>query len=52
MTEDRERELLRHVPTLRCKGQIDGFRRQISDQGETVTGRLEVALIERERACA
>jgi len=45
MTEARERELLRAVPTLRCKGQIEGFRSQMADQGEKPTGALEAALV-------
>lgn len=51
MTIERERELLRHVPTLRCKGQIEGFLAQLQAQGETVTGALMAALVKRERAC-
>jgi hypothetical protein len=44
MTEDREAELLRQVPTLRCLEQIEGFRDQIAAQGETVTAGLMAAL--------
>ena len=45
MTETRERELLRAVPTLRCRGQIEGFRAQLAEQGEKPTGALESALV-------
>lgn len=45
MTETREAELLRAVPTLRCAGQIEGFRAQLADQGETITGAVEAALV-------
>lgn len=50
MTEDRERELLCHVPTLRCAEEIGGFRAQLAAQGETPSGALQVRLLERERA--
>lgn len=52
MTDAREAHLIRMARTLRCKGEIAGFRAQLADQGETVTGRLQVALVERERAVA
>jgi len=45
MTEARERELLRAVPTLRCAGEIEGFRAQLAEQGEKPTGALEAALV-------
>lgn len=48
MTEARESELLRAVPTLRCKGQIEGFRAQIAEQGETLTGAITAALAKQE----
>lgn len=50
MTEDRERHLIGMARTLRCKGQIEGFRNQLRDQGEMPSGALVAALIERERA--
>ena len=45
ISEAREAELLRAVPTLHCKGQIEGFRAQLADQGEKPTGALEAALV-------
>lgn len=51
MDDRREAHLIRMARTLRCKGQIEGFRAQLADQGETITGRPAVALVERERAC-
>lgn len=45
MTEARETELIRIAATLRCNGQIAGFRKQLRDAGETITGALEAALI-------
>lgn len=48
MDEARERHLLGMIRTLRCKGQIEGFRGQLKEQGE-MTGTIAVALIERER---
>lgn len=45
MDETRERELLRAVPTLRCRGQIEGFRAQLADQGEKPTGAVEAAIV-------
>jgi hypothetical protein len=50
MDEARERHLLSQVPTLRCKGQIEGFRKMLADQGETPTGPLQAALLSREKA--
>ncbi|MFP5511191.1 MAG: hypothetical protein ACLGIP_18905 [Alphaproteobacteria bacterium] len=50
MNDDRERHLIGMARTLRCRGEIDGFRDQLRDQGETITGRLMAALAERERA--
>ena len=50
MDEARERHLVRMARSLRCKGEIEGFRNQLRDQGETITGRLMAALAERERA--
>ncbi len=52
MDESREAHLVRMARTLRCKAEIAGFRKQLADQGETITGRLQVALVERERAVA
>jgi hypothetical protein len=45
MTEAREAELLRAVPTLRCAGEIQGFRAQLEEQGEKPTGAVEAALV-------
>ena len=45
ISEAREADLLRAVPTLRCRGQIEGFRAQLADQGEKPTGALEAALV-------
>jgi len=52
MTESRERELLRAVPTLRCKGQIEGFRAQLAEQGETPTAALYQALLKQSERVA
>lgn len=49
MDDTRERELIRAARTLRCKGEIEGFRQQLAAQGETPTGPLNAALLERER---
>jgi hypothetical protein len=46
MTEDRERELLRQVPSLHSEEQITGFRGQLRDQGEELTSALYAALIQ------
>lgn len=51
MDDHRETHLIRMTRTLRCKAEIAGFRAQLADQCETITGRLAVALVERERAC-
>lgn len=45
MTEDRERELLRQVPTLRSTEEMDGFLAQLAAQGETPTAGLYQALL-------
>ena len=45
MTEDRERELLRQVPTLRSTEEMDGFRAQLTAQGETPSAALYQALM-------
>lgn len=45
MTEERERELLSKVHTLRCKDEITGFRDQMRDQGEEPTSALFKALL-------
>ena len=50
MTEAREAELIRAARTLRCRGEIEGFRAQLAAQGETLTGPLVAALLQRERA--
>lgn len=52
MTEARENELLRAVPTLRCAGQIEGFRAQLAEQGEKPTGALEAALLKQSERVA
>jgi len=49
MTDARERELIAAVAKLACRGEITGFRKQISDQGETITGPLQHALLAREK---
>jgi hypothetical protein len=51
MNDARETHLIRMARTLRCKGEVAGFRAQLADQGETVTGALMAALVERERMC-
>ena len=48
MTEARERELIRAAGTLRCKGEIEGFRAQMAEQGEQPTGALAAALVKQE----
>ena len=45
ISEAREAELLRAVPTLRCTAELDGFRAQMRDQGETPTAALYQALL-------
>ena len=45
ISEAREAELLRAVPTLRCTAELDGFRAQLRDQGETPTAALSQALL-------
>ena len=45
ISEAREADLLRAVPTLRCRGQIAGFRAQLAEQGEKPTGAVEAALV-------
>lgn len=52
MDEARERHLIGQVSTLRCKGQIEGFRSMLAEQGEKPTGPLQAALMDRERAVA
>lgn len=52
MTETRERELLRAVPTLRCTAELDGFRAQLRDQGETPTAALYQALLKQSERVA
>lgn len=48
MTDERERELLRIVRTMRCRDEIAGFRQQLNYQGETLTGALLIALARQE----
>ena len=43
MTEAREAEILRHIPTIRCLEEASGFREQLTAQGE-LTGAVMVAL--------
>lgn len=50
MDDTRERELIRAASTLRCRGEIEGFRKQLAAQGEKPTGALNAALLERERS--
>lgn len=45
MSEERERELMRHVHTIRSTAEMDGFRAQLSVQGETPTAGLYQALM-------
>lgn len=45
MTEERERELMRQVHTIRSTAEMDGFRAQLSVQGETPTAGLYQALM-------
>lgn len=47
MNQDRERELLRQVPTLRGTEEMDGFRAQLAAQGETPTAGLYAALMQK-----
>ena len=49
MDEARERELLRHVPTLRSREEMDGFRAQLAAQGETPSAGLIQALTQQEK---
>lgn len=50
MNEPREAELIRAARTLRCMGEVQGFRDYLRDTGETPTGPVNAALLERERA--
>jgi len=45
MTEERERELMRQVHTIRSTAEMDGFRAQLAAQGETPTAGLYQALM-------
>ncbi len=45
MTEARETELLRQVPTLRTTEELTGFRAQLAAQGETPTAALYQAIL-------
>ena len=45
MDENRERELLRAIPRLRCAGEVDGFRWWLGETGEKPTGPVEAALV-------
>jgi hypothetical protein len=46
MTEIRERELLRMVPTIRSTEELAGFREQLARQNETPSARLVQALMQ------
>lgn len=52
MSEAREAELLRAVPRLRCTAELDGFRAQLRDQGETPTAALYQALLKQSERVA
>ncbi len=52
MTAEREAELLRAIPTLRCTGQIDGFRAQLREQAETPTAALYQAMLKQSERVA
>ena len=55
MTEERERQLLSQVHTLRSAEEITGFRQQMREQGEEPTSALFAALIkqaDRVRRCS
>jgi len=52
ISETREAELLRAVPTLRCTAELDGFRAQLRDQGETPTAALYKALLKQSERVA
>ena len=45
MTEERERQLLAQIRTLRCKDEITGFRAQLREQGEEPTTAIFAGLI-------
>lgn len=47
MTPERERELMRHVPTLGCVEEAEGFLTNIKAQGEQVTTDLLAAVLSR-----
>ncbi len=47
MTEDRERELLAHVPTLRCMDELTSFRKAIVETDGPMPSTLYAALIQR-----
>lgn len=46
MTEAREAEILRHIPTIRCLEEASGFREGLSESGE-LTGVVMAALKKR-----
>ena len=52
ISEAREAELLRAVPTLRCTAELDGFRAQMRDQGETPTAALYQAILKQSERVA
>lgn len=47
MTETRESELMAHIPTLCTLDEARGFRAQLADQQEGMTGRVMAALAKR-----
>lgn len=49
MDEARERELLRHVPTIRSREEMEGFRDQLARQNETPSAGLLQALTQQEK---
>jgi hypothetical protein len=44
MTEAREAELMAHIPTLGCGGEVLGFTVHLKSHGEALTARLMAAL--------
>ncbi len=47
MNSAREAEVLAHIPTLDSTAEAAAFRKQLSDQGETLTTEVYRALIAR-----
>lgn len=46
MTEEREKELLRHVPSLGCMAEIASFRESVIKNDGAIPSRLLAALIQ------